>query len=151
WKIAPGEGAEDWKVSHEQGCICLGWMKLGDFGRFKSEEEVLRELKKAYPQVKEGNRGGAAKSICRFGYVIQPSYLVIASKGLRGVVGIGVVTSEYLPPTSPKNPIRHDERIWRRHARLVDWRVIQPIGFRDAVFTQATVHRLTPERCDQIR
>jgi hypothetical protein len=82
---------------------------------------------------------------------MQPCDVVIASKGLSGVVGIGVVTSEYLRPKSPENPVGNDERIWRRHARLVDWRISQPVDFQDTVFTQTTVHRLKPERCEQIK
>ncbi len=151
WKIAPGERAEDWGVSHDRGCICLGWMKIRDFGRFQSEEDVLQALKRAYPDKKEGNREVAARSIYRFGRVIRPSHVVIASNGLSGVVGIGVVTSPYLPPNSPKNPIRDDKRIRRRHARLVDWRISQPVDLQGRVFTPACVHRLKPERCEQIK
>lgn len=151
WKIAPGEGAEDWEVSRKQGCICLGWMQIPDFARFKREEEILRALKKSYPHDKEGNRGGAAKSIWRFGHKIQPHQLVIANKGRSSVVGIGVVTSGYIPPRSPENPVRNDQRIWRRHARLVDWRIKQPIDFDHYLFSPPTVHSLSPEVLRKIR
>ena len=30
WKIAPGEGAEDWKLFQEYGCIGIGW-RLRDY------------------------------------------------------------------------------------------------------------------------
>lgn len=138
-------------MSRRQGCICLGWMQITDFARFKSEKEVLRALKKAYPHDKEGNRAGAAKSIWLFGHRIQPSHLVIANKGRSSVVGIGVVTSGYLPPKSPENPVRNDEHIWRRHARLVDWRIKQPIDFDHYLFSPPTVHSLSPEALREIR
>src|SRR6266404_7754917 len=99
WKIAPGEGAEDWAVCQKNGCIGLGWTELADFRRFKSKGEVLKALKH-YIGEKKGNREGAARAIWYFFDQIQPSHVVVASEGLSAVVGIGLVRSEYLPPKS---------------------------------------------------
>lgn len=152
WKISPGAQASHWEIFSEQGCICLGWMKLGNYHKFKTEKEILRALKRAYPHWKEGNGPGAAKSIYYFTYEIEPGDIVIASNGLSSIEGIGVVSSEYLPPKSPENPMRNVDSKWSlRNARRVDWQVVQPLDFPKRIFTQATVYRLTANRCEQIK
>jgi hypothetical protein len=66
WKIAPGYLAEDWDVSREKGTIALGWMRLRDFSKFRSQQHVLDALIRAWPEDEDGNRDGAARSIWYF-------------------------------------------------------------------------------------
>ncbi len=153
WKIAPGEGAEDWPVSREQDYIALGWMCFRDFAKFHSQEDVLEALIKEHPRGdEEGNREGAARSIWYFVNRVQQGHVVVANNGRGGVAGIGIITSDYLTPRSPKNPIRNDERVWRRHARRVEWVIDQPIDLRQTYFFGInTVTRLAPKRVAYIR
>lgn len=157
WKIAPGESAEDWEESQQYGCVGLGWMELADYGIFRSREEVLAALIAAYPHNPNGNRGGAATSIWHYvhevqaGNEVQAGDIVVANQGLSRVVGIGVITSEYLSPHSPRNPIpipQTDYDMWRRHARRVDWRIVEPIDLPRHFFARSTVTRL---RLGQVR
>src|SRR5262245_24339711 len=127
WKIAPGYLAEDWDVSREKGSVALGWMRLRDFSKFRSEEHVLEALIRAWPDDEDGNRDGAARSIWYFVRKVEQDHVVVANNGRGSVVGIGVVTSDYLQPTSPDNPVRNDKRVWRRHARRVDWVITKPV------------------------
>jgi hypothetical protein len=83
--------------------------------------------------------------------VIEPNDIVIANDGLSRIVGIGVIESSYIPPKSRNTPLHPNDDIWRRHARRVDWLIKEQVDFDGRMFTQATVHRLTPARCDQIR
>jgi hypothetical protein len=142
WKIAPGEGASHWKMCREKKCILLGWRKLKDY-RSKNEKQIRRVLGGG-----PGNGTGAARSVLRFANEIQISDIIIANRGRSGIVGIGVVTSEYLPPKSPKNP---SESKALPHARLVDWVVDQPIEFDNYFFSPPTVHALTVEKLGQIK
>jgi 5-methylcytosine-specific restriction enzyme B len=142
WKIAPGEVANGWEMCRQQGCIALGWAQLTDYRKFKSEGDVLAALGGG-----KGDGKGAARSIWRFVHVIQPSDVVIANKGKSRVVGIGLVTSDYLPP-SPENPSQNKNL---PHARRVDWLIDQPIDLEPEFFGIATIHALTAEKVGQIK
>ena len=143
WKIAPGEGAFEWEMCRQKGCILMGWRNLKDYRIFKSQKQILRALGGG-----PGDGAGAAKSIWRFVHNIQPNDVVIANKGRSSVVGMGIVKSEYLPPKSPKNP---SESEWLPHARLVDWVVYQPIHFNEYLFSPSTVHSLTTDKIERIK
>ena len=99
WKIAPGRKASGWKMCRDQGCIALGWRQLTDYQKYKTEKEILAALGGG-----KGDGKGAANSIWRFANVIQSSHRVVANNGKSRVEGIGIVTSDYLPPNSAENP-----------------------------------------------
>lgn len=148
WKIAPGEHANAWSECRDWGCILIGWRKLGDYSRFKSEKAIRKALKRAYPDWKTGTGPRAARSVWRFANDVGMEDLVIANDGRSSIVGIGVIESEYLAPGSAKNPSQNE---WYRSARLVDWRVTEPVQLRKFFFVQDTVWPLDPSRCDEIR
>ncbi|MHB1425484.1 MAG: AAA family ATPase [Gemmataceae bacterium] len=149
WKIAPGDKAKAWRMCREQGCIVIGFMQT-DFSTL--DDAALRKaLEKSRKGTNEEGKSpkNAANQIRNFVHEIQLSDVVVANKGLSGVVGIGVVTSEYLPPQSPRNPSKDD---WYTHARLVDWQITQSIdGLDRYFFVQDTVKLLRPEQCDMIK
>jgi len=72
WKIAPGEAADHWEMCRRRGCILLGWRQLGDYGKFKSEKQIVKALGGG-----PGHGAGAAHSISRFVHDIQLSDIVI--------------------------------------------------------------------------
>jgi hypothetical protein len=148
WKIAPGGHAGAWPECHESGCIVMGWRKLGTYAGL-SEAAIRKKLKQVYKpgEVSRGPR--AARSIWRFANAVQPEHVVVANNGRGNAVGIGVVKSDYLAPNAPGNP-RHSE--WYPSARLVDWRIAEPVDLPNKFFfVQDTVWPLDPTQCDQIR
>jgi hypothetical protein len=152
WKIAPGEGAEDWDLFREQGCIGLGWLELPDYHQYASEQDVLAALQGAYGRGTKGSSGGAAKIIWRFLDEVQPQHIVVANQGYNRVVGIGVVTSEYLAPGSKDNPIRNDETTHRHHVRRVNWLITDPVDLPGKrFFVQAALWPLENEKFNRIR
>lgn len=150
WKIAPGEGAEDWELFRDHGCIGLGW-QLADYSRFGSEVEVLAALEQEYGKGKKGYGAGAAKIVWRFIKEVKPQDIVVANQGYNRVVGIGVITSEYLTPTSKQNPIRNDATTHRHHVRLVNWLITKPVDLPGShFFVQSTLWPLENEQLQQI-
>src|SRR5207249_4647855 len=97
WKIAPGQGASNWDMCCDEGCIVIGWCRLKDYRDHHTKAEVLRALKKAYRNVQRRPGRTAAQMIWRFAYKLQRFDIVVANKGWDRVVGLGVITSEYLP------------------------------------------------------
>jgi len=152
WKIAPGEGAEDWDLFRKHGCIGIGWLTGSDYRQYRSENEVLAALNSEYDEGVKGCGAGAAKMIWRFVHEVKIHQLVVANDGYNGVVGIGVVASDYLSPRSHRNPIRKDKTTHRHHVRRVDWLITDPIELPGKqFFVQSTLWPLKNEKFDTIR
>jgi len=126
WKIAPGNHAEDWAVFSQLGCIGIGWLDGQDVSRFKNEIAILSALERYHGKGTAGNGKGAAEMIYSFAKKIEIGDVVVANDAYNRAVGIGIVKSEYLPPTSPNNPLRDDKTTRRHHARRVDWLIKKP-------------------------
>ncbi len=144
WKIAPGRGASVWEDCHQRGCISINWLNQTDYLVFANKRQIRETLIKA----KEGKGGGGTNSIWHFTREVGRGHVVVANDGLSRVVGMGLVTSGYLPPEHPRNPNRKQD--YHRHVRLVDWRVYKPIDLHHQLFNQPTVQRLKPEEYGKI-
>jgi hypothetical protein len=128
WRVAPGEGGEWWDECRENGCIVIGWSKAAekasnyDFRKLSSKEE-LREL---FRQAYRGRRGvGGWSQVWDFVREIQPGDIIVAKRGKNEVIGIGIVTSDCIPPGHPEHPLGNKHEF--RHARKVDWRITESV------------------------
>jgi hypothetical protein len=152
WKIAPGEGAEDWPLFRQHGCIGLGWLFDSDYRDFGSEDEILAALEEHYGKGAQGCGAGAAKMIWRFVNDVKSHHVVVANERYNRVVGIGVVTGAYLPPNSAKNPLRKDTTTHRHHVRRVNWLITEPVDLSGKrFFVQSTLWPLESEQLNRIR
>lgn len=152
WKIAPGEGAEDWDLFRENGCIGLGWLRDSDYRKFRSEDEVLASLELAHGKGTPGASAGSAKMIWRFVHEVKPQHVIVANERYNRVVGVGVVAGEYLPPNSSNNPIPKDASTHRRHIRRVNWLITDPVDLSgERFFVQSTLWPLGNDKLARIR
>jgi hypothetical protein len=126
WKIAPGDHAENWELFRDSGCIGIGWLPQGNYDDFDSVDDVLSAFKKNHETGKGTGRGGA-EMVLSFVKEIEEEDIVVANDAYNRAVGVGRIRSEYLPPKSPRNPIRNDESTHRHHVRLVDWLIKKPV------------------------
>lgn len=138
WKVAPGDHARVWNECRNSGCITINWLNYWNFTG-ASEQEIRQRL----PKKGDGSRG--AHSIHQFVNEIQVKDVIVANNGLSHVEGIGIVTSEYLPPDHRDNPRRKMDG--HRHARLVKWLVKEPIDLHRPLFIRPTVEALDPVQC----
>ena len=111
WMYAPGEKASKWQRCIEQNIICIGWDALGDLSAMDSLEECREELKNAYnkPDASFMNDGLA---VWEFSHVMQPGDIVFAKQGQSGIIGRGIVKSDYFYDPSHET---------YRHTRKVEW------------------------------
>lgn len=142
WKIAPGRNAERWDMCQEKGCILLGWRQLDDYTSFKTQKEILAALGGG-----EGDGKGAAQSVYRFAYEVQPNDIVVANRGRSRIMGVGIVTGDYLPKGHPDNPSESDGL---PHARRVRWVINDPIDMGTFFFGYSTVHSLSNAKIEEI-
>jgi hypothetical protein len=152
WKIAPGKRAENWKLFRDHGCIGLGWLVNSDYRDFKSRDAVLAALEKEYGKGARGASAGSAKMIWQFVHEVNQHHVVVANEGYNRVVGVGEVTSSYLPPNSAENPLREDITTHRHHVRRVNWLITVPVDLPSKrFFIQSTLWRLSNEKLASIR
>ncbi len=152
WKIAPGEAADDWALFRQLGCIGLGWLSDSNYRDYRDKDEITAALEQHYGRGVQGCGAGAAKMIWQFVHEVKPHDVIVANERYNRVVGIGVVTSEYLPPRSTRNPIRKDTSTRRHHIRRVDWRTTDELDLPEKrFFVQSTFWPLETEKLNQIR
>jgi hypothetical protein len=132
WRVAPGEGGEWWDECRENGCIVIGWSKAAekasnyDFRKLSSKEELKELFRQAY----RGRRGvGGWSQVWDFVREIQPGDIIVAKRGKNEVIGIGIVTSDCIPPKDSAHPFASDENheLHYTHARKVDWRITESV------------------------
>jgi len=133
WKIAPGPQAKYWDQCRENKCIAISFLNDVDFRSFKDRDAIKQAL------VESGQKAGNDLAIWRFAHRMKPGDIVVANQGVSGIVGIGIIESDYIAPTDPNNPSEIPDY---RHARRVDWLITEPLGFQGKIFIQQTVGRV---------
>ena len=146
WKIAPGENAAAWDECRDRGCIAIGWLSGTDYRTLTTREEALRALASA------GSPPSAYTPVRQFTHEMKPGDIVVANKGRRTVVGVGRITSRYLPPDDPAN-VRpnHPNHPWLTQSRRVEWLIQKPVDFTDFRLQIRTISSLDMARWRQIK
>jgi len=142
WKVAPGEQAAQWDECRENSFIAIGWHEIGDYNQYKTREDLQKAILDTY------EKDGGIRSIWPFIHEMRIGDIVIASRGLSEVVGIGKIMGEYLPSGHPENPSTHDGLV---NSRLVNWLITKPVQFDEQMFVRPTLQRLRHEQWDKIK
>lgn len=107
WKFDPGdtECPGSWVCCYQNGYNALGWNALGNLLQY-SKKQIVAALYTQYPKAgsKQTNNADSLWS-CARGLSIGD--VVIANKGRDKILGIGIVSSDYISPSHPKNPGRN--------------------------------------------
>lgn len=110
WLFAPGENATMWGVCESSQTMRLGWDEIGDINEFKSRDELKVALQEAY------NKGASfmndSLALWQFANEMREGDIVYAKKGVKMIIGRGVVEGDYT----------YDESLdTYRHVRKVKW------------------------------
>jgi hypothetical protein len=137
WKIAPGRQAQFWRDCVEKRCIPINWLNQSDLSALSVEqiESLLTD--------REQGAANSARSVHAFVHDIQPGDRVFANAGKSSCKGIGIVTSDYLPPKHKKNPFRNQNE--NAQVRLVDWQLDASVEPPEHFFNIPTVQLLKPQ------
>jgi hypothetical protein len=110
WCIAPGEGARLWNDFLESGIAAIGWDHLGDLTNYGTKEDIVAALKNDKPG--EGEPTNDALACYQFANTMEVGDVVVAKRGVKEVVGYGIITSSYE---------FREERAEYKHVREVNW------------------------------
>ena len=111
WLYAPGEKAELWDEFHSNGIMALGWDELGDLNNYPDKSSIVLKLQELNDTT--GSKKNDSTANFEFYKVMSKGDIVIAKKGRAGLIGYGIVKSDYF----------YDEKREKyKHCRLIDWK-----------------------------
>lgn len=110
WTFSPGEQASKWDFCVNEGVMCIGWDKLGDYSQYSSIEETNQAIKRFYPT--EGSAKNTTLAVWQFANEMRSGDVVFAKKGRNTIIGRGLVESEYMFDDNLPN---------YKHIRRVKW------------------------------
>lgn len=110
WTFSPGEQASKWDFCVNEGVMCIGWDKLGDYSQYSSIEETNQAIKRFYPT--EGSAKNTTLAVWQFANEMRSGDVVFAKKGRNTIIGRGIVESEYMFDDNLPN---------YKHIRRVKW------------------------------
>lgn len=101
WLFSPGEGAKKWPDFLASGTMAIGWKDMGDLGAFESLEALRAHMVETY-----GEHRSDSKATWQFAHEMMPGDVVFAKRGMRRILGRGIVTGEYTydPDADPDYP-----------------------------------------------
>lgn len=94
WIYSPGDGAENWDEFYNAGIMAIGWEALGNLHAFHSKDEMAKKMQEIFSD--DSSHKNDAHATWQFANEINPGDIVFAKKGLRLLVGCGVVESDYI-------------------------------------------------------
>lgn len=94
WIYAPGRNASHWPDDLKAGRASIDYQSLSDLSGFTSQAHILETLK----EHREGDNepSGEARTCWRFAHKVQPGDPIIARSGRSRIVGIGIVSGNYV-------------------------------------------------------
>ncbi|MEH7333955.1 AAA family ATPase [Neobacillus drentensis] len=110
WIYAPGEGSRLWEEFYDKGIMGIGWDGLGNLKNYPSKEAMKTKMKEIYGD--EYSYINAGHLTWQFANEMQIGDVIIVKKGLKKIIGRGIVTSDYQ---------YDDKRNEYKHIRAVRW------------------------------
>ncbi len=93
WAYAPGHGADHWEEFYGAGILAIGWDEAGDLSQYADKEALRQKLQELWPSSSEVHQ---ARACWDFAKVMKVGDIVFAKKGMKKIIGYGVVTGAYL-------------------------------------------------------
>ena len=111
WLYAPGRGACMWEEFYQRGVMGLGWHQLGDLSEYATKEDMRQRLLDTRDD--NTSQTNSARAVWQFANEIKPGDVIFVKRGLKEILGRGVVTGDYFyDPEGGEYP----------HLRNVSWK-----------------------------
>ena len=133
WIIAPGEEASIWEECKNGQYIAIGWNKI-NINNYRTSQELKKELIDSYGDIEENTK--KHNFLWKFGKEIKKNDIIVARNGQSRIVGIGIVTGDYIEPDNSNNP-----RIDKEYAQVrnVKWISTKEFIINNGQFARDTV------------
>ena len=94
WLYYPGNNAERWEEFYNNGIMAIGWDEIGDLSAYDSKEAMKQAMKNEIDPNFSYTMAGHAT--WQFANDMNIGDIVFVKKGLHGIIGRGVVESDYI-------------------------------------------------------
>jgi 5-methylcytosine-specific restriction protein B len=94
WIYAPGRNSSKWDEFYSKGIMGIGWEEMGDLKQYPSKDAMKTRMKELYGA--EYSYINWALATWQFANEIRVGDIVYAKKGMRKVIGRGIVESDYI-------------------------------------------------------
>ena len=109
WFYAPGKDASHWENFYREGIMAIGWGEVGDLRAFSSKEEIRERLQEVFGETYSYKN--AAHALWQFANEMMSLDVIFVKKGMRTVVGRGVVEAEYQYDENREDGFNHIRRV----------------------------------------
>jgi len=99
--------------------MCIGWDELGDFKQYPTKESMKEKMKVIYGE--EYSYKNAGHATWQFANEVKIGDVIFVKKGIKKIIGLGVVTSDYIFDES-REEYRHIRTVNWTHKRCLTWR-----------------------------
>ena len=93
WLISPGQGAGWWDEFYKNGEIGIGFHGTGDLNQYQSKEEIKLKFQEIYND--NGSHKNNVHACWQFVHDMQIGDVIFVKKGWNGIIGRGIVESDY--------------------------------------------------------
>lgn len=137
-KVAPGEGARYWQDCMASGVMVVGWDAVGDLRAHASREAFERAFEERYSARYQGNRTRIVRAARKLWLLrdLRAGDVIVANRGIREVLGVGVVAGP--------GYVFDDTRSYYRHTVKVRWDTSRAGIIEDQGNWRETIVRLDP-------
>lgn len=137
-KVAPGEGARHWPDCIKSGVMVVGWDDVGDLTTYPSRDAFERAFEAKYSARYQGNRTRVVRAARKLWLLrdLRAGDVIVANRGIREVLGVGVV----LAP----GYVFDATRSYYRHTVKVRWETSRAGAIEDQGNWRETIVRLDP-------
>lgn len=105
WLISAGYGSSFWDEFYKNGEIGIGFDGTGDLNQYNSKEEIKLKFQEIYND--NSSHKNNVHACWQFVHDMQIGDIIFVKKGWNGIIGRGIVESEYIYDTSkPYHKIR---------------------------------------------
>jgi 5-methylcytosine-specific restriction protein B len=94
WIYAPGSNSSKWEEFYSQGNMGIGWDEMGDLKQCPGKDAMKTKMKELYGA--EYSYINSALATWQFTNEIKAGDIVYAKKGMRKIIGRGIVESDYI-------------------------------------------------------
>ena len=125
WLYAPGHRACMWDDFYARSIMGLAWGKLGDLRTYASRLDLERQLLQTSSG--PGRPTNDVLALWQFANEMKPGDVIIAKRGIKEIIGRGVVTGDYVYDADAEH-YRNVRRV--RWTHKGNWRLDKPWSVR---------------------
>lgn len=112
WLFAPGNNSSQWDEFYTQGIMGVNWDEMGDLSQYQSKNSMKNKMKELYG--KDYSYINSALATWQFAKEMQPGDILYAKKGVRLVIGRGIIKSAYIFDNS-RQEYKHIHKVQWTH------------------------------------